>query len=142
MVLLSACNKDNADTDTNPNANQHTSEQGLPANVNPNTNQSNNELLAGMVQSIDGMKFTIDSSQVFVANEPGAIHSSGEPLESQDITIRVTEETSIEVETTHGGQVTGARAGTIDDLSLQAIVIINGEWQGDEFVATNLTIFN
>jgi len=122
----------NADTNIEPNVVQGTHTQTPPSG----------EIIAGTVQAIDGMSLTIDTSSVFVANETGQHIATGEPQEAQQETIRLTEQTVIEVRTTTNGQITGSRIGTLDDLSLQAVVMAEGEWQGDEFVATILTIMN
>ena len=175
MVMLSACERDNADTNTNPNTNQNSNEQGLPqeqdnadTNTNPNTNQNTNEQdlpqeqdnadnnthqnnngqsvpqeqLAGTLQAIDGMKLTVDTSQVFMSFGGEQRVEPGAPAEKQDTIVRLTEQTAIEVRTVSSGQPIGTRAGTLDDLSIQNVVLVEGEWQGDEFIAINLIIFN
>jgi len=171
MVLLSACERDNSDTNTNSNTNQNTNEQGLPHeqdnadvntkqntneqglpqeqdNADTNTHQNTNgqslpqEQLAGTLQAIDGMKLTIDTSQVFMSFGGEQRVEPGAPVEKQETIIRLTEQTAIEVRTTRGGQIAGTRAGTLDDLSIQNVVLVEGEWQGDEFIAINLIIFN
>ena len=123
---VGGASSDNAETSANQTANQ----QGLPQ-----------EQIAGSLQAIDGTKLTIDASTVFVANGTGPHYASGEPTEKQEANIRLTEETAIEVRTTAGGQITSSRAGTMDDLSLQDTVLAEGEWQGDEYVVTKLTVF-
>ena len=105
-------------------------------------NPTSNEILAGTVEAIDGMNLTIDTSSVFVANETGQHIATGEPQEPQQEMIRLTEQTVIEVRITANGQITGSRIGTLDDLSLQTVVMAEGEWQDGEFVATTLTIMN
>ena len=125
----------NASTNTDqtaPNVVQGTHTQTPPSG----------EIIAGTVKTIDGMNLTIDTSSVFVANETGQHIASGEPQEAQQEIIRLTEQTVIEVQTNTNGQIIGSRIGTLDDLSLQAVVMVEGEWQGDEFVATTLTIMN
>jgi len=117
-------------TSDNPNTNQNTNEQSLPQ-----------EQLAGTIQAIDGMKLTIDTSQVFMSLGGEQRVEPGAPVEKQETSIRLTEQTAIEVRASAGGQITGTRAGALDDLSLQNIVLVEGEWQGDEFVATALVIF-
>ena len=105
-------------------------------------NPASNEMLAGTVQAINGMKLTVDTSSVFVAHETGRHITSGEPQEKQEKIIRVTEQTVIEVQTISNGQITGSRIGALDDLSLQDVVTAEGEWQSDEFIATKLIIVN
>jgi len=124
--------------DINPGTNTTPSVyQGIHEHTPPS-----NEILAGTVQAIDGMNLAIDTSSVFVANETGRHVASGEPQETQEQIIRLTEQTIIEVRTTSGGQVVDSRIGTLDDLSLYNIVMVEGEWHDDEFVATTLTIMN
>ncbi|MCL2570925.1 MAG: hypothetical protein FWE11_00850 [Defluviitaleaceae bacterium] len=122
----------NADTNTAPNVYQGVHEHNPPSN----------EILAGTVQAIDGMSLTIDTSSVFVANETGHHTATGEPQEPQQKIIRLTEQTTIEVRATSGGQIVGSEIGTLDDLSLYAVVMAEGEWQDNEFVATTLIIMN
>jgi len=106
------------------------------------------EQLVGMVQAIDGMNITIITIQAMIVNTPGQHISSpdaqNEPYEPQEIIIQLTEQTAIEVNevttTAGGGQMAGLRAGTPDDLTLQAIVMATGEWHGDEFIAKSLII--
>ena len=105
-------------------------------------NPTSNEILAGTVEAIDGMSITIDTSSVFVAHGTGSHISTGEPPELQVEVIRLTEETNIIVQVNAGGQIAGTRAGTLDDLSLQAIIMAEGEWRDGEFVVTELTIIN
>ena len=105
-------------------------------------NPSSYEMLAGTVRAIDGMKITVETTGVFVANETGRHVSSGEPPEKQEEIIRLTEQTAIEVKTTAGGQIISSGEGVLDDLHLQAVVIVEGEWQDNEFVATKLIIVN
>ena len=143
----------NANTDATQSTNQYSNEQSLPqeplvdTDANQSTKQSANEqslpqeTLAGVVQSIDGMTFAIDTSQIFMAvGTPGEtteqrVGRTDEPGAAQTSTIRVTGETVIVVRTTAGGQIIGERAGTIDDLSLHNIVMVEGEWQSDEFLS-------
>ena len=98
------------------------------------------EMLAGTVRAIDGMKITVDTTGVFTANETGQYASSGEPPEKQEEIIHLTEHTAIEVQTTAGGQRTSSREGVLEDLHLQAVVIVEGEWQDNEFLAVKLII--
>jgi len=124
-----------ADTDANTDTNIH---QGLHTQAPPS-----NEIIAGTVEAIDGMKLTIDTSSVFVSSGGGESHfASGEPPEPQAEIIRLTEQTTIEVRTTAGGQITDTRAGTLDDLSIGTTVMAEGEWQDGEFAATTLVIMN
>lgn len=119
----------------------------LNTNLDTDTQDLQQEQLFGAIQAIDGMNITIDTLQVMVVNEPGEHLFSpdsveNEPQDAQDIIIRLTEQTDIEVRTTAGGQISGTRIGTLDDLTLQAIVMVTGYWQGHEFVATELIIVN
>ena len=99
------------------------------------------EVIAGTLESIDGMSLTIDTSSVFVSG--GGQHIvNGEPPEPQQETIRLTEQTTIEFRTLANGQIVDTRAGTLDDLSIGTTVMAEGEWQDGEFVATTLTIMN
>ena len=103
------------------------------------------EVIAGTLEAIDGMSLTIDTTSTFVSSGTESDQTlifSGEPLEPQQEIIRLTEQTTIEVRTTANGQIVGTRAGTLDDLSLQALVMAEGEWQDDEFIATTLTMMN
>ena len=131
IITSGATDSENTDTNSTPNTNQNTNGQSLPL-----------EQLAGTIQAIDGMKLTIDTSQVFMSFGGEQRVEPGAPVEKQETSIRLTEQTAIEVRTTSGGQIAGTRAGTLDDLSLQNVVLVEGEWQGDEFVAINLIIFN
>jgi len=91
------------------------------------------------------MSITIDTSSVFVATGPESYQQhfvTGEPQETQQEIIRLTDETSIEVRTSFGGQIIDSRTGTLDDLSLNAVVMVEGEWQDDEFIAIKLIIMN
>ena len=144
------------DTNANQSTNQSANEQALPSDfdIDINTSQNTNEqslpqeTLAGVVQSIDGMTLTIDASQVFmVGGTPGGafgettehiFNPNDAAIEKQEITIRLTEQTAIVVRTNAGGQIIGERIGTIDDLSMHNIVMAEGEWQGDEFIASEL----
>ena len=123
---------DNEDTNADTNKIQGIHTQTPPSG----------EIIAGTVLAVDEMSITIDTSSVFVANETGQHISTGEPQEPQHKIIHVTEQTIIEVQTLAGGQIIGTTAGTLDDLSIQALVMAEGEWHGDEFVATALTIMN
>jgi len=131
LITSGVADSDSATTNINPNTNQNTNVQGLPQ-----------EQLFGVIQAINGMKLTIDTSQVLGLG--GGEHrfsgDSGE-RERQEAIIRLTEQIAIEVRTSAGGQITGTRAGTLDDLSVQDVVMVEGEWQGDGFVATKLIIF-
>ena len=155
MVLLSACGRNNPAADVSQSTNQNINEQGLPHEQNntniyssqlPNKNSdespSSQEQIAGVIQSIDGMHLTIDTSQVFMSSGGQQRVEPGTPVEKQDTIIRLTEQTTIEVRTTAGGQITDTRAGTMDDLSLQTVVMADGEWQGDEFIAVKITLFS
>lgn len=116
---------------------------GEDADINTNERGLPQEQLFGVIQAIEGMKITIDTSQV-MGFSGGDHFFSGESVdveEEQKTIIRLKEQITIEVRTAAGGQVTGTRAGTLDDLTLQAVAIVDGEWQGEEFVATKLTIF-
>jgi hypothetical protein len=140
MALLTACDNGNADTDTNPSTNPSTNEQDLRTFAE--------EAVYGTVYGIDGMKVTINASNVMVffgsgGSNESIIQPDGSKAEEvkEDTIIRVTEETEIEVRTSRGGQIIGTRAGTMDDFSLQDTIIAEGAWEGDEFVATVLVIF-
>ena len=122
----------NADTNIDPNVVQGTHTQTPPSG----------EIIAGTVLAIDGMNLTIDTSSVFVANETGQHIATGEPQEPQQEIILLTEQTVTEIRTTAGGQIVGTTARALDDLSLQTIIMAEGEWQDGEFVATTLTIMN
>ena len=103
------------------------------------------EVIAGTLEAIDGMSLTIDTTSVFVSSGTESYQThifSGEPLEPQQEIIRLTEQTTIEVQTTINGQITGSEIGTLDNLSLGIAVMAEGEWQDGEFVATTLTIMN
>jgi len=102
-------------------------------------------ILAGVVQSIDGVRIAVDTSSLFVADGSGPHHFSGEPQdppEPRDEIIRLTEHTVIEIRTTAGGQIIDTVAGTMEDVTLHAVVIAEGAWQDDEFVAATLTVAN
>ena len=146
MALLSACGHDNpavdANQNTNPITNQNTNETTNPAETqNINEQSLAQEQIAGNIQAIDGMTLTIDTSAVFMATGTGSYTFSGEPVEKEYATVRLTEETTIEVRTTAGGQIIGTRVGTLEDLSLQNTVMAEGYWQSDEFVATSIITF-
>jgi len=101
------------------------------------------EILAGTVQAVDGMKLSVDTSSVFVAAGTGPhTVSPDEPPEPHEDIVRITEQTLIEIQTLADGQILGTAAGTLDDISLQAVIMAEGEWQDGEFVATKLTIMN
>jgi len=157
ILTLSACGsvtEYQQDTQVQPVAyEQHTSTPDSNTDTNPNVNMyegngihvqspSSYEIIAGTVQSIDGMSIAIDSSSVFVANETGSHIATGEVPEPQETIVILTEETTIEVSTSSGGQVVASRIGTLDDLHLYNLVMVEGEWQGDEFVAITITIMN
>jgi len=134
-TLLSACERDKGNSDAY-------------IDTGATTDQSNNtqnhdviEMIAGRIQAIDGTNLTIDASGTFVANETGRHHSSGNSNEKQEINVRLTEQTIIEIRTSVGGQITGTSIGTLDDLLLQAIVSAEGTWDGDEFIAITIIIF-
>ena len=125
----------NADTNIDPNVVQGTHTQTPPLG----------EVIAGTLEAIDGMSLTIDTTSVFVSSGTESYQThifSGEPLEPQQEIIRLTEQTTIEVQTTINGQITGSEIGTLDNLSLGIAVMAEGEWQDGEFVATTLTIMN
>ena len=125
----------NANTNTNPNTN----EQSLPQ-----------EQFSGTVQTIEDMTITIRTSQAqhMVSDSSGTEQIFTSPgtatNEPQEIIIQLTEQTSIEVNevrvATDGGHISDTRAGTVDDLTLQAFVLVEGEWQDDVFVATSVLI--
>ena len=143
VALLSSCggSEGNANT-TNPITNQNTNETTNPAEtLNNNEEALTQEQIAGNIQVIDGMTLTIDTSAVFMATGTGSYTFSGEPVEKEYATVRLTEETTIEVRTTAGGQIIGTRVGTLEDLSLQNTVMVEGYWQSDEFVAITIIIF-
>jgi len=143
VALLSSCggSEGNADT-TNPITNQNTNETTNPTEPqNTNEQPLTQEQIAGNIQVIDGMTLTIDTSAVFMATGTGAHTFSGEPVEKEYATVRLTEETTIEVRTTAGGQIIETRVGTLEDLSLQNTVMVEGYWQSDEFVATSIITF-
>ena len=101
------------------------------------------EILAGTVQSIDGMSLSVDTSSVFVAMGTGShTVSPGEEPEPHEDIVRITEQTIIEIQTLAGGQILGTAAATLDDISLQAVIMAEGEWKDGEFVATKITIMN
>jgi len=120
------------------------------ANTDPSTSKQDlsQEQLVGNVQAIDGTNITINTMQAMIFNEPGAgqhfVSPGAVENEPQEIIIRLTEQTVIEVNeiraTTGGGQMADIRDGTLDDLTLQAIVMATGEWQDDEFVVSSLII--
>jgi len=127
---------------------ENVSDGNVDTNIDPNVVQGSHtqtppsgEILAGTVEALDEMSLTINTSSIFVSG--GGQHiATGEPPEPQQEIIRLTEQTTIEVQTTANGQIVGSRIGTLDDLSLGAVVMAEGEWQGDEFIATILTIMN
>ena len=143
MALLYACDKDNADTNTNSNLNQNENQNGKQTT---DVQTSTGEQIYGMVQSIDGVTITIDASQLVVFGETGQyfFDSNDEPVKevNQKTTVCLTDETVITVRTNRGGQITGERAGIIDDLSLWVIVNADGYWQNGEFIATTILIIN
>ena len=144
VALLSSCGRSEGDADTtNPIETQNTNETTNPIETQ-NTNEQSlvQEQLAGNIQIIDGMTLTIDTSAVFMATGAGSYTFSGEPVEKEYAIVRLTEQTTIEVHTSAGGQIIETRAGTLDDLSLQNIVMVEGEWDGNELVAVNLIVFN
>jgi len=121
----------------------------VDTNTDPNTNYSahiqnpiSNEIIAGSIKAINGMSITIDTSSVFMAHETGSHIATGEPPELQKEIIHLTEQTTIEIRTLANGQIIGSSVGTIDDLTLQAIIMAEGEWQDSEFVVSDLTIMN
>jgi len=126
----------NADTNTNSNV----SEQDSPQ-----------EQLVGRIQTIDEMSMTIDTSGFALFNEPGE-HRISPPDDGSDdetetpalheIDIRLTEQTTIELRTLANAQIVGTSPGTLADLSLHAIVMVDGQWQDDEFIATNVIIMS
>ena len=71
----------NADTNADTNTIQGVHTQTPPSN----------EIIAGTVQTIDGMNLTIDTSSVFVANETGQHIATGEPQELQQEIIRLSD---------------------------------------------------
>ena len=114
---------------------------------NANINEQNlpQEQLFGFVQDIDGMVLTIDVSGISMVTGTGGHSSPSEPNEGQELIIRLTEQTDIKINEitvpAGGGQMTSMReAGTLDDLSLQDVVMATGGWRGDEFVADSLII--
>jgi len=157
MILLSACTHDSTDADTNPNISESSSEQILSqeednTHTNPTTDQNvdkspdtqndaQTEMIAGEIQTINGMTITIDTSAVFMATGTGTYVFSGETVEKEYVTVRLTEQTTIEVHTSVGGQIIGARVGTLEDLSLQNTVMVEGEWDDNEFVAVKVVVF-
>jgi len=126
----------------------------IDTNANPNINEQDllQEQLLGNIQVIDGMNITISTAQHqhMIFNEPRAGQHFVSPgtteNEPKEITIRLTEQTAIEVSemrtTSGGGQIADMRDGTLDDLTPQAFVMAEGEWQDDEFVATSLIIMS
>jgi len=146
IALLSACERDNTAVDANQNTNPITNQNTKEA-TNPTEPQNTDEQplvqeqIAGKIQAIDGMTLTIDTSAVFMATGTGSYTFSGEPVEKEYATVRLTEETTIEVRTTAGGQIIGTRVGTLEDLSLQNTIMVEGYWQSDEFVATSIITF-
>ena len=101
------------------------------------------EILAGTVQNIDGMRLSVDTSSVFVAMDTGPhTVSPGEEPEPHEDIVRMTEQTIIEIRTLADGQILGTAEGVLDDISLQAVIMAEGEWQDGEFIATKITIMN
>jgi len=143
VALLSSCGGSEGNADTaNPITNQNTNETANPTEPqNTNEQPLAQEQLAGNIQTIDGMTLTIDTSVVFMATGTGAHTFTGEPVEKEYATVRLTEQTTIEVHTSAGGQIIGIRAGTLDDLTLQNTVLVEGYWRSDEFAATSIIIF-
>jgi len=101
------------------------------------------EILAGTVKAIDGMLLSVDTSSVFMAATTGA-HTvlPGEEPEPQEEIVRITEETVIEIRTLGDGQIMGNTPGTLDDISVQAVIMAEGEWEDDEFIAATITIMD
>jgi len=147
-ALLSACEKDNTDIGTDIKTDISSDADATTPNTTQNTNEQDSpqEQIAGTLEAIDGMKLTIDTSSVFMAAGAGSHYfdpnDPNNEKQKQDTIVRLTEQTDIEVRTSSGGQITSTRAGTLDDLSLKNIVMAEGEWQDDEFIAVNLIIFN
>ena len=157
MILLSACTHNSTDADTNPNISESASEKILsqeednthtnPAtdqnvDISPDTqNDTQTEMIAGEIQTIEKMTITIDTSAVFMATGTGSYVSSGEPVEKEYATVRLTEQTIIEVHKSAGGQIIGTRVGTLEDLSLQNIVMVEGEWDDNDLVAIKIVVY-
>jgi len=162
VLGLAACggNAENQDVQTQPASIEQGvrevtgNDAGIDANMGSQTHNSDfgriisgtvptSEILAGTVQAIDGMRLSVDTSSVFVAMGTGPhTVSPGEEPEPHEEIVSITEQTVIEIQTLADGQVLGAVAGTLDDISLQAVIMAEGEWQDGEFVATKLTIMN
>ena len=154
MVLLSACERDNPAADVNINTNPSTIPTDPSINTNPDANQNSNgqnspqgevtdseEAVYGFVKKINGMEVTINASGMMVFFDPEAYITDGSAQKIEtDTIIRLTEKTEIVVNTNRGGQIVDTKAGTVDDISIGNIVIAYGEWQGDEFVVTKVTV--
>ena len=159
VLGLVACSRAAENQDTSPQttvAEQRVGEvssRNVDTYVSPSTNEQDltQEQLVGMVKSIDEISITITTIQAMIFNNPEVsqhIISPGtaenEPHEPQQIIIQLTEQTVIEVNEMRiiagGGQMANVRAGTIEDLTLQAIVMATGEWQGDDFIVASLRI--
>jgi len=144
-IGLAACSS----TEENPDsiAQPIETEQGTGEISSADTNEQDLEQLFGDVLAIDGMNITIGAVQVMVFNESGTHQVSpgsveNEPQEPQKTIIRLTEQTVIRENTVVGGQIVETRSVALGELPLQAFVMADGVWQGDEFIATNLTIIN
>ena len=153
---LTACGgtAENQDFTTQTAVNEQGVRGAFSGNTEQNTNHSthvqnsnSNEIIAGTVQAIDGMNIAIVTTQHTALHDPGEgrfVSSGVAENEPQEITIRLTEQTTIEVNeirtSATGGLSSDTRAGTLDDLTLQASVMAQGEWHGNEFVATSLII--
>jgi len=148
ILSLVACNstETNQDSPTPPTAPEQDRGEAPAGNANtnviPNINEQSQpqEQLVGAIQVIEGMNITIGTSQHQVMTSDGQgttqhFSSDSTANEPQEIIIRMTEQTVIEV-----NEISGVRAGALDDLTLQAFVMVEGEWQDDEFVATSLFI--
>ena len=124
--------------------------QGSPtqttSNANPNANEqySPQEQIIGVVLSIDEMILTVDTAGISRVTGTGEPQSSGGSNERQEFIIRLTEQTAIQVNeittTAGGGQTTGMRAGTLDDLIVQAVVMAEVAWQDNEYIVISLII--
>ena len=160
VLGLAACSHTAENQDAPPqiiDAVQNTDEEpasnsNIITSTNPQT--PTQEQLVGTIQSIDEMSIAIATIQAMIFNEssPGQQQhmvmprpdEPQEPQEPQDVTIRLTEHTIIEINeisiVTNVGQMADKRAGTLDDLALDAFVMATGEWHGEEFVATSLLL--
>ena len=154
-MLLSACNgSDNGDSNnssadvptlTSPNINQSIHHGQTPPQEAPQGEWSDPDAVVyGMVFGIDGTKVTINASNIMVFFDPNTFITPTDGSQVQEVKedtlVRISDETEIEVRTSNGAQIIAKDEGTVNDITLQDIVIAEGAWDGDEFAAAKLII--